>query len=76
MDISGEDAPIVEEVDESAERTLSAPFPDRSEATTHVIDESPLQVDFVESKSTGDDIVIVDAINHALREEMKRNEKN
>jgi len=65
----------IRRVDEAAERTLKAPYPDVSEATTHVLNEKILEVDSSRPVKTGDDIVIVDAINHALHEEMQRNDK-
>lgn len=65
---------IIEEVDESADRTQKAAFPPKADATTHVISETS-DVDAGPLEPTGDEIVIVDAINHALHEEMARNEK-
>ena len=66
---------VVTEVNETADRALAAPYPDRSQATTHVVNETPLVVTDQPLRTTGSDIVIVDAINHALHEEMERNPK-
>jgi len=66
---------VIVEVDEVAETSQAAPFPDKSEATTHILDESPLNLERSKPTTTGEDIVIVDAINHALHEEMAHNEK-
>lgn len=65
---------IQEEVDEAAERALTAPFPAKGSSATHVVNEKTLQVETT-PQTTGDDIVIVDAINHALHEEMLHNDK-
>lgn len=66
---------ILQEVDEVAEKALAAPFPERTTAITHVVNEAPLRVDASIPISTGAEIVIVDAVNHALHEEMARNDK-
>ena len=63
----------VEAVDDAAELALQAPFPARSEATRYVLDESPDTLDYTRPPNSGAEIVIVDAINHALHEEMTRN---
>jgi 2-oxoisovalerate dehydrogenase E1 component len=65
---------VVLEVDEAAERALKAPYPSKADATTHVVDETIPDLETGLLDPTGDDIVIVDAINHALHEEMARNE--
>lgn len=65
---------VLLEVDEAAEKALSAPFPERADADTHVVDESPVSIPSSEPATTGSEIVIVDAVNHALHEEMRRNE--
>ncbi|MEA3286307.1 MAG: thiamine pyrophosphate-dependent enzyme [Candidatus Marinimicrobia bacterium] len=66
---------VIVEVDEVAEQAQTAPFPDKSEATTHILDESPQNIEQRESATIGEDIVIVDAINHALHEEMAHNDR-
>lgn len=65
---------VVEEVDESADRALKAAFPSKTEATTHILDEAQPEMELGNLEPTGEEIVIVDAINHALHEEMARNE--
>ncbi|MBC8191962.1 MAG: dehydrogenase E1 component subunit alpha/beta [Candidatus Marinimicrobia bacterium] len=65
---------VLLEVDEAAEKALLAPFPERADADTHVVDESPVSIPASEPATTGSEIVIVDAVNHALHEEMRRNE--
>jgi len=66
---------IVSEVDEIAEQALAAPFPDKKDAITHIVDEAPPHIELGSSAQAGEDIVIVDAINHALHEEMAHNDK-
>ncbi len=65
---------VIDAVDEVAERAMSAPYPEKSEATRYVIDENLLEVEVIEPPSKGNELVIVDAVNHALYEEMTRNE--
>lgn len=66
---------VVEAVDLAAEKALAAPYPEVGTSTTHVIDENPPLSEPVETVKTGEEIVIVDAINHALHEEMEHNDK-
>ncbi len=66
---------ILSEVDAAAEKALAAPFPERADATTHVVSQPDPQARSAGPTSTGEEIVIVDAINHALHEEMTRNDK-
>jgi 2-oxoisovalerate dehydrogenase E1 component len=65
---------ILHEIEDTADQAILAPFPERSQATTHVLDEAPNELDYSVPENAGDEIVIVDAINHALHEEMDRNE--
>ena len=66
---------INEEVDEAADRAFKAADPDPKDAARFVFDESGLKesLDYEKRIPSGDKIVMVDAINHALHEEMKRN---
>lgn len=66
---------VLQAVDEAAEKAMSAPFPERAEATTHVVNETLLTVKASASPTFGSEIVIVDAINHALHEEMSHNDQ-
>lgn len=64
-------------VDAAAEWAESRPLPDAAAVEHHVYGmahASPPK-DFVEPKHTGPKVVLVDAINHALKEEMERNPK-
>lgn len=66
---------INEEIDEAADRAFKAADPDPRDAVRYVFDESGLKesLDYERSEPSGDKIVMVDAINHGLHEEMKRN---
>ncbi len=66
---------VIQAIDKVAEKALAAPFPERTDATTHVVNESPVSMNTSKSATTGSEIVIVDAVNHALHEEMTRNDK-
>lgn len=63
------------EVDEAAAWADAQPDPDPSTAMQHVLFEGDLGLEFESSTPSGEPIVLVDAINHALHEEMARNEK-
>jgi len=66
---------ISEEIDEAAARAFKAVDPNPKDAVKFVFDESGLKesLDYEKRIPSGDKIVMVDAINHALHEEMKRN---
>ena len=64
---------IVDEVDEVAEKAMAAPYPETTEATTHVVNQEPVAFETNQTSTPGAEVVIVDAINHALHEEMSRN---
>ena len=66
---------INSEIDEAANKAFSAPDPSAKDADKFVFDESGLResLDYERNEPTGDKIVFVDAINHCLHEEMKRN---
>ncbi len=49
--------------------------PKREDALLNVLSEDPPELEYESSKPEGQQIVMVDAINHALHEEMARNEK-
>jgi 2-oxoisovalerate dehydrogenase E1 component len=63
--------------DDVAESVLKEPDPKPETATRYVFDESGLidSLDYEKTKPTGNKVVMVDAINHALHEELERNEK-
>ena len=64
-------------IDAAADWAESRPLPDSNTVSLHVYGEAhahPPQ-DFVEPTHSGNKVVLVDAINHALAEEMQRNPK-
>jgi 2-oxoisovalerate dehydrogenase E1 component len=70
-------AEVREAVDAAAVWAESRPLPEASTAELHVygtVHSNPPS-DFVEPEHKGQKIVLVDAINHALKEEMERNPK-
>jgi 2-oxoisovalerate dehydrogenase E1 component len=66
---------INEEIDEAADRAFKSSDPDPKDAARYVYDESGLKesLDYEKNTPAGDKIVMVDAINHGLHEEMKKN---
>jgi len=67
---------VTKEVANAADEALREPDPDPSQADKYVFDESGFNqtLEYEKSKPSGSKIVMVDAINHALKEEMKRND--
>jgi 2-oxoisovalerate dehydrogenase E1 component len=63
---------VVQEIDEAAAWAEQQPDPDPATATRHVYFEGPLPLAFEASEPAGEPVVMVDAINHALAEEMER----
>lgn len=60
-------------VDEAAERAEATPDPDPQDACTHTL-RNPTPWEGVEERTaTGEEVFILDAINHALDEELARN---
>ncbi|MFO7526133.1 MAG: dehydrogenase E1 component subunit alpha/beta [Ignavibacteriaceae bacterium] len=66
---------VADEINEAAEKAAKASDPRPEDADKYVFDESGYRdtLDYESSEPSGDKIVMVDAINHALREEMERN---
>jgi 2-oxoisovalerate dehydrogenase E1 component len=62
-------------VDQAAKWADQQPDPDPSTATRHVLFEGDLGLEFEKTEPSGEPIVMVDAINHALHEEMERNDR-
>lgn len=63
------------DVDEAAAWASTQADPVGSTALDHVLFEGDLDLEYERSEPAGDPIVMVDAINHALREEMERNDR-
>jgi 2-oxoisovalerate dehydrogenase E1 component len=66
---------VAREIDEAALWAQDQPDPDPATATLHNYDESPPELAFEASEPSGELVVMVDAINHALAEEMERDER-
>lgn len=68
---------IINHINEAADWALSQAEPNPDTVGRYVLDESGKResLKYNELKSEGKPIVLVDAINHALREEMERNDK-
>ena len=66
---------IKTQVDKDTVWAESQPDPDPNSATKHVFFEGNLNLQYNDNEPEGDPIVMVDAINHALVEEMERNDK-
>jgi 2-oxoisovalerate dehydrogenase E1 component len=66
---------VNEEISEAANKALHSPDPTSGEATKYVFDESGFKetLNYESSTPSGNKIVMVDAINHALHEEMEKN---
>ena len=66
------------EIEAAVREAEAAPAPDAADATRHVYSEKTpedLGLEFETSEPSGELIVMVDAVNQALREEMARDEK-
>ncbi len=66
---------VNEEISEAADKALHSIDPKPEEATKYIFDESGFKdtLNYESSLPAGDKIVMVDAINHALHEEMEKN---
>lgn len=64
---------VKQTVNDAADWANEQPDPAPETALKHVYFEGDLNLNFEESEPTGEPIVLVDAINHALQEEMERN---
>jgi 2-oxoisovalerate dehydrogenase E1 component len=65
---------VYSQVDEDAQWAEQQPFPDASTAFDHIYSQDS-SITKTESNPISEKIVIVDAINHALSEEMEQNDK-
>ncbi|MBE0539345.1 MAG: tungsten formylmethanofuran dehydrogenase [Ignavibacterium sp.] len=66
---------IVDEINQAADKAFNSSDPKRDEAAKFVFDESGFKesLEYESSTPSGNKIVMVDAINHALHEEMEKN---
>lgn len=64
------------EIDSAADFAIASADPKAENSTKHVYaDENTRKLDYSKEPNTGAPVVLVDAVNHALHEEMRRNEK-
>lgn len=66
---------VKEQIDQETAWAESQADPLPETATRHVYFEGALELEYEQSEPDGPPIVMVDAINHALQEEMQRNER-
>jgi 2-oxoisovalerate dehydrogenase E1 component len=66
---------IIDEINEAADKAFNAANPNLDDAAKYVFDESGFKntLNYESTNPGGDKIVMVDAINHALHEEMEKN---
>ncbi len=65
---------VFEQVDKDTEWCMKQKDPKPEEALLNVLSENPPDLKFEKTSPSGDPIVMVDAINHAMAEEMERDE--
>ncbi len=68
---------IAEELSNAADEAFETSDPDPHNAATHVFDESGFResLDYESTIPSGKPVVMVDALNHAMHEEMEHNDK-
>ena len=66
---------VSRQIDEEAAWAEKQPDPPAGSALKHVFFEGHLDLEYESSEPAGEPVVMVDAINHALHEEMERDEK-
>lgn len=66
---------VKQQVDDDTAWAEAQPDPDPATATKHVFYEGPLELEYEKNEPSGELVVMVDAINHAIDEEMQRNDK-
>jgi len=68
-------ADVKKQVDDDTNWCKEQDEPKPEDAVTHVLYEGELDLEYENETPSGEPIVMVDAINHALHEEMERDEK-
>ena len=68
---------VIDEINNAADAALKSDDPDPDSADKYVFDESGFRdkLEYEKNAASGNKVVMIDAINHALKEEMKRNDK-
>jgi len=65
---------VKKDIDEAADWAIDQPFPKKSTATDHLYAMDYEPPELAAPKTSGEKIMMVDAINHALHEEMARDD--
>ncbi|MBI5647598.1 MAG: tungsten formylmethanofuran dehydrogenase [Ignavibacteriae bacterium] len=68
-------ATVARDIDETADRVEAKELPEPSTATHYLFSPDPPALAYENSKPAGNKTVLVDAINHALHEEMELNDR-
>ena len=68
---------VTQEINNASDEAMAAADPSPANAEKHIYDESGFRqsLEYEKSKPSGANIVMVDAINHALKEELEKNDK-
>lgn len=66
---------VKEQIDRDTEWCMKQDDPKSEDALKHVLYEGELDLEYEKNEPGGEPIVLVDAINHAIAEEMEKNEK-
>jgi 2-oxoisovalerate dehydrogenase E1 component len=74
-DVAAMEADVKREIDELAKTVEQQPDPDIEKAAAYNYYEGPDELEYEKEGPTGELVVLVDAINHALDEEMARDER-
>lgn len=62
---------IKQRIEDIADEAVKMPYPKKGNASRYILMPTTLPIDKEEETSLGEDIVIMDGINHAIREEME-----
>ncbi|MEX0779958.1 MAG: dehydrogenase E1 component subunit alpha/beta [Balneolales bacterium] len=66
---------VKKQVDDDTEWCLKQDDPKPEDALKHILYEGDLNLEYEKNEPSGNPIVLVDAVNHAIAEEMEKNEK-
>ncbi|MEX0680229.1 MAG: dehydrogenase E1 component subunit alpha/beta [Balneolales bacterium] len=66
---------VYDQVERDTEWCSRQKDPNPKDVLMHVLSETPPPIEYEKNGSSGDNIVLVDAINHAMIEEMERDDK-
>ncbi len=66
---------VLQQVEKDTEWCFKQEDPKSENALLYVLSEDPPELEYEKTEPSGENIVMVDAINHAMAEEMERNDK-